>query len=130
MAWPATHLRFPDFYGIALILRTLDVKEEVCTAERITRSIINRLYYSIFHNLVLAFKFHVSSDKKEHIHKELYEYLISEGKNTIAEYFNRMRETRVDADYFLQKTIDSRVGDKMFWLHGKIAEQLEKDAPF
>jgi hypothetical protein len=28
------------------------------------------------------------------------------------------------------KTIDTRTGDKMFWLHEKIVEQMENDVPF
>ena len=91
---------------------------------------INRLYYSIYHNLVMAYRFHVPSDKREHVHKELYKYLVSEGKLVIAEYFNRMRERRIDADYFLQKAIDTRSGDKMLQLHARIVEQMERDAPF
>ena len=56
--------------------------------------------------------------------------MILEGKLVIEEYFNRMRELRVDADYFLQKAIDTRSGDKMLQLHARIVEQMERDSPF
>ena len=106
------------------------MKPEECTQDKLNRSIINRLYYSIYHNLVLAYQFHVSGDRKEQVHKELYQYLIAENKTAIAENFHRMREIRIDADYFFQKEMNSKFCDKMVWLHDKIIEFLEIDAPF
>jgi hypothetical protein len=78
----------------------------------------------------MTYRFHVSSDKKEHVHLELYRYLIAENKAIIAQHFNLMREMRIDCDYFFQKTTDSKLCDKMFRLHDKIVDHLEVDAPY
>jgi len=125
-----THLRISDFYNLAEKLRTLELNPEECSQDKLLRTIINRLYYSIYHNLVLAYLFKILQDRKEHVHRELYQYLISERKLAIAEYFNRMREIRIDADYFFQRKMDSAVCNKMTWLPEKIIEHLEKDVPF
>jgi len=79
---------------------------------------------------VLAYRFNVSGDRKEQVHKELYQHLITENKTINADYFHRMREIRIDADYFFQKEMNSKFCDKMIWLHDKIIENLEIDAPF
>jgi len=102
------HLIFPDYYNIAKNLGGLDIEDAqyVSKDESHFRSGINRLYYSVFQNIMLSFpEFKVKEQEKQVIHQKMLVFLNDIKQFNIARKFARMRELRVQADYFTNTKI-------------------------
>ena len=69
--------------------------------DMVYRTAINRLYYSVFHNIVLFFRFQFTSLEERAIHAAIQEKLIIHDHDAIANILEEMRLLRVDADYRL-----------------------------
>jgi uncharacterized protein (UPF0332 family) len=120
----------PHFHGIAiklvdklLIDKGIGVKER----EMVYRTSINRLYYSVFHNLALHFHFRFTSVEEKMIHSAIQNKLKMRNLDAIASVLEEMRLSRVDADYHLIKSVKRTDFEEMLEYHQTIIERLECD---
>jgi len=94
------------------------------------RSGINRLYYSVFQNIMLSFpEFKVKEQEKQVIHQKMLVFLNDIKQFNIARKFARMRELRVQADYFSNTKIQKKDFLEMLEDHDAVIEILEEFKP-
>jgi hypothetical protein len=123
---------FPDYYNIAKKLGGIESEEEqyVSRDESFFRSAMNRLYYSVFQNIVLSFpEFKVKEEEKQIIHQKMLVFLNNIKQFNIARKFARMRESRVRADYFLNLVVKKKDFLEMLGDHDAVIEILEMMKP-
>ncbi|MBN2153427.1 MAG: hypothetical protein JW839_18375 [Candidatus Lokiarchaeota archaeon] len=123
---------FPDYYHVAKKLGGLDPGDTIYVSkeESLFRTAINRLYYSIFRNLCLYFpEFQIKVEERQVIHQKLFHFLNGNGHINIARKLARMREKRVQADYFFKEKVVKRAFLEMIEDHDAIIEILEKLKP-
>jgi uncharacterized protein (UPF0332 family) len=121
----------PHFYGIAIkIVDKLLIEKDIAGKERemVYRTAINRLYYSIFHNLALHFHFRFTSFEEKMIHSAIQNKLKIRNLDAIASMLEEMRLSRVDADYHLNKSVKRTGFEEMLEYHQNIIDRLEYDS--
>ena len=120
----------PHFHDIATrIVDMLLIDKDIATKDRemVYRTAINRLYYSIFHNLALHFHFRFTSVEEKMIHSAIQSKLKMRNLDAIASMLEEMRLSRVDADYHLNKSVKRTDFEEMLEYHQTIIERLEYD---
>ena len=121
----------PFFHGIAT--RLLDILEQDAMMKDkekdiVFRTVINRLYYSAFHNIVLFFRFQFTQVEERAIHAAIQEKLIIYDHDAIANRLEEMRLLRVDADYRLNVQNTKSRCERMKSYHDSIIELLATNA--
>ena len=123
---------FPDYYEIAkaIVTITMDRDDLVMPVESRFRSAINRLYYSMFQNVQRYFpEFRIKENEKAIIHQKLLMFLIEYAGGSLGDKFTKMREFRVQADYYHDLKVRKNDFEKMLQLHDAMIELLERARP-
>ena len=121
----------PHFHSIVMkIVDKFLIEKDIAGKERemIYRTAINRLYYSIFHNLASHFHFRFSSFEEKMIHSAIQNKLKMRNLDAIASILEEMRLSRVDADYHLNKSVKRTDFEEMLEYHQNIIDRLEYDS--
>lgn len=96
--------------------------------DMIFRTVINRLYYSAFHNIMSFFRFQFTRLEERAIHDAIQEKLIIHDRDAIANLLEEMRLLRVDADYRLTVQATRSRCERMKAYHESIIELLATNA--
>jgi uncharacterized protein (UPF0332 family) len=123
---------FPDYYEIARVIVTfiIDRDDLVMPVESRFRSAMNRLYYSMFHNVQRYFpEFRIRENDKIMVHQKLLDFLIEHAGGSLGDKFTKMRELRVQADYHHDQKVSKADFEKMLLLHDAMIELLERARP-
>lgn len=94
----------------------------------IFRTVINRYYYSAFHNIVISFRFQFTQREERAIHAAIQEKLIIYKHDVIANLLEEMRLLRVDADYRLGNQISKHQYIRMKAYHDILIDHISTNS--
>ncbi len=90
------------------------------------RTIIGRAYYAAFLTIREYLKIHKAKRfSKEHQHQDVLDTLDDLDQQHLRNMLETLRDNRIDADYFLNKTIDINICKKSIILSEQIITSVE-----